>query len=68
MRICYTVNGEKKAARQDMSYKIYSNGEFTYKLAYGLKYNTGNVKTTDIQYFNMEDEPKSQWPKQEDCF
>lgn len=68
VRICYTLNGEKKAARQDMSYKIHVKGEYTYRLAYGSKYNTNNVRITDIQYFNMDDEPKSQWPKKEDCY
>lgn len=68
VRICYTLNGEKKAARQDMSYDIYHKGEYHFQLAYGSKYNTTNVRITDIQYFNIDDIPESQWPEKEDCF
>ncbi|NEV93017.1 hypothetical protein G3567_02505 [Psychroflexus sp. YR1-1] len=68
VRICYTVKGNKKAARQDMSFKIHNTGEFSYRLAYGSSYKPSDVNITDIQYFNMEDTPKSQWPRKEDCF
>lgn len=68
VRICYTVKGEKKSARQDMSFKIHRTGEFSYRLAYGRSYKPNDVNITDIQYFNMDDLPKSQWPKKEDCF
>lgn len=67
VRICYTVKGEKKSARQDMSYKIHKTGKFSYRLAYGKKYKTNDVRITDIKYFNMEDTPKSKWPTKEDC-
>lgn len=67
VRICYTVGSEKKAARQDMSYDIHKNGKYTFRLAYSSKYTTYNVQITDIEYFNMEDDPKSQWPTKEDC-
>ena len=67
VRICYTVGGEKKTARQDMSYDIHTKSKYKFTLAYGRKYNTGNVKVTNISYFDMDETPRSQWPSKEDC-
>ena len=63
--ICYTVDGEKKVKRQDMSGDLKRKGYYENTLAYGSKARVSNVSVT---YFNMVDEPRSEWPKKEDCF
>lgn len=66
VRICYNVKGVKKSARQDMSFDIYKYGQSTYRLAYGA-INVNDVRITDIEYFNMEETPRNQWPSKKDC-
>ena len=63
--ICYTLNGEKKALRQDMTYKLKTKGYYELNLSYSKTSKVGNVS---VSYFNMIDKPKSSWPKKEDCF
>lgn len=63
--ICYSVNGEKKAARQDMTSDLKKYGVYDFTLAYGSKVEVSNVSVT---YFNMVDKPKSNWPEKGDCF
>lgn len=63
--ICYTLNGEKKAKRQDMTYKLKTKGYYELTLSYSKTSKVGNVS---VSYFNMIDQPKSSWPKKEDCF
>lgn len=62
--ICYTLNGEKKVKRQDMTQKLKVNGFYELTLAFG---NQAKVSGVRVTYFNMIDEPKSKWPKKEDC-
>jgi len=65
VRICYTLNGKKKVARQDMTYQLHKKGVFTYGLGYSK---TAKVTVTDIVYFNIVDEKdESKWPKKEEC-
>ncbi|MAD96388.1 MAG: hypothetical protein CMB99_03580 [Flavobacteriaceae bacterium] len=63
--ICYSLNGERKAKRQDMTSKLKQKGYFELTLAFG---NKAKVSGVSVSYFNMIDEPKSSWPKKGDCF
>lgn len=63
--ICYTVDGERKAKRQDMTYDLKNKGYYEVALAYTEKAKVGSVSVT---YFNMVDEPKSSWPKKDKCY
>lgn len=63
--ICYTVNGQKKAKRQDMSSDLKSKGYYETTLGYGSK---AKVSSVSVSYFNMIDIPKKDWPKKEECF
>ncbi|WP_439128084.1 hypothetical protein [Polaribacter sp.] len=63
--ICYTVDGERKAKRQDMTYDLKNKGYYEVALAYTDKAKVGSVSVT---YFNMIDDPKSSWPKKDDCY
>ena len=63
--ICYSVNGEKKAKRQDMTGDLNRKSYYESTLAYGKN---AEVTGVSVTYFNMVDEPKSDWPKKEDCY
>ena len=62
--ICYTLNGEKKAKRQDMTSDLKRKGYYESTLAFGK----AKVSGISVSYFNMIDQPKSEWPKKEDCY
>lgn len=63
--ICYTLDGKRKALRQDMTYKLKNKGYYEVALAYNAK---SKVSSVNVTYFNMVDDPKSNWPKKDDCF
>jgi len=63
VRICYTQNGVKKAALQDMTYKIVTNEEFIY----GGWGSGKGVRVTDISFFRIDKTSKENWPKKSDC-
>lgn len=63
--ICYKVNGNQKAARQDMTYDLKNKGKYEFGLAYG---DNARVSGVSVQYFNMIDTPKNQWPEKNKCF
>ncbi|NBC58652.1 MAG: hypothetical protein GVY05_10280 [Bacteroidetes bacterium] len=62
--ICYEVNGKQKAARQDMTYKLANKGKYSFYLC-GSSSRLGNVS---VEYFNLKDLPKNQWPEKSKCF
>ena len=63
VRICYTQKGVKKAAVQDMTYKIVNNGVFEY----GGWGSGKGVDITDITFFRADKMPREDWPTKEDC-
>ncbi|AGI26987.1 hypothetical protein MED152_16391 [Polaribacter sp. MED152] len=63
--ICYTLDGKRKALRQDMTYKLKNNDYYEVTLAYSAK---SDVSSVNVTYFNMVDDPKTSWPKKDDCF
>lgn len=63
--ICYTVDGEKMAKRQDMTSDLKRKGFYESTLAYGKK---AKVSSISVTYFNMVDEPKSDWPVKDNCY
>ncbi len=63
VRICYTQNGVKKGALQDMTYKIVTNEEFIY----GGWGSGKGVEVTDISFFRIDKTSKENWPKKSDC-
>lgn len=63
--ICYTLNGEQKAARQDMTWDLKTEGVYNFGLAYGKD---AKVSVQRVEYFNLVDEPKEDWPAKESCF
>lgn len=63
VRICYTQNGVKKAAVQDMTYKIVNNGVYEY----GGWGSGKGVDITDITFFRADKMPREDWPTKEDC-
>ena len=63
IRICYTLNGVKKADLIDMTYNIVTKGVYEYG-----SWGSGNgVKITDITFFRADKTPKEKWPKKRDC-
>lgn len=63
--ICYTLNGVKRAKRQDMTYALKTKGYYELTLSYSRN---GKVGGVSVSYFNMIDTSKDKWPKKEDCF
>ena len=63
--ICYKVNGKQKAAKQDMTYDLKNKGKYEFGLAYG---SNARVSGVSVEYFNMLDTPKSNWPQKSKCF
>lgn len=63
--ICYTIDGEKRALRQDMTGSFKSKGFFETTLSYDRN---SEVSSISVTYFNMIDEPRSNWPEKEDCY
>lgn len=62
--ICYEVNGEKKAARQDMTRKLADKGKYDFRLTYSTSATLSNVS---VEYFNLIDTPRSEWPEKDKC-
>lgn len=63
--ICYKVDGKQKAARQDMTYDLKNKGKYEFGLAYSKN---SKVSGVSVQYFNMVDTPKNNWPQKSKCF
>ena len=62
--ICYQLDGVKKAARQDMTRKLANDGVYTYTLNYTSSTTVSNIS---VEYFNLLDSPKSEWPEKDEC-
>ena len=66
IRICYTLKGEKKAYRGDMTRKIVQNGVYEYS------FSMATIKEEDITNLNvkffMATEEKENWPSKDDCY
>lgn len=62
--ICYTLNGEQKAARQDMTRQLVEKGKYTYTLSYSKNSSVGNIS---IEYFDAT-QPASTYPKKSSCY
>lgn len=63
--ICYTVNGKKRAKRLDMTSDLKNKGYFESQLAIG---SDNKVEAVNVTYFNIVDIPRSEWPKEGDCY
>jgi len=64
--ICYTLKGEKKAYRGDMTRKIVQDG------VYDFSFSMASIKEEDITNlsvkFFMATAPRENWPSKDDCY
>ena len=61
--ICYTVDGKRKALRQDITPGIMRDGKYTIPLSYSR---SATVRNIEAEYFEVGD-PESSWPTKESC-
>ena len=66
VRICYTLKGEKKAYRGDITRKIVQDGVYTFSFS-AASITEDDISNLSVEFF-MATDPRDTWPSKDDCY
>ena len=66
IRICYSLKGEKKAYRGDMTRKIVQDGVYTYSFS-AATLTKEDISNLNIEFFMATDD-RENWPSKDECY